>query len=65
MASTGKEKMIFYQDNAPGHLFRIAVDKLHEMRYELLPHPTDSSNLAHYNLFPFLNTKIWLVGKEN
>jgi len=38
--------------------------KLHELRFELLPHPPYSSDLAPCDFFLFPNLKIWLRGKK-
>ncbi|KYN44165.1 hypothetical protein ALC56_01481, partial [Trachymyrmex septentrionalis] len=46
------------------HIFAIAVAKLHELRFELLPHTSYSSNLVPSNFFLFLNLKKWFAGKR-
>ena len=38
--------------------------KFHELRYELLPHPPYSSDLAPSDYFLFPNLKKWLAGKR-
>ncbi|EFN64908.1 Histone-lysine N-methyltransferase SETMAR, partial [Camponotus floridanus] len=40
------------------------VAKLHELRYELLPHPPYSPDLAPCDFFLFPNMKKWLAGKK-
>lgn len=59
-----KKKIIFHQDNAPAHTSMIAMAKLHELRYELLPHPPYSPDLAPSDYFLFPNLKRWLQGKK-
>ncbi|KAL1460741.1 hypothetical protein WDU94_012693 [Cyamophila willieti] len=60
----GKKKVLFHQDNAPVHTSTTSMAKLHELRWELLPHPPYSPDLApcDYHLFP--NLKKWLGGKK-
>lgn len=41
-----KKKVLFHQDNAPAHKSVVATVKLHELRYELVPHPPYSPDLA-------------------
>ena len=38
--------------------------KIHEMGFELIPHPPYSPDLAPCDFFPFLNLKTWLGGKR-
>ncbi|KAL1454589.1 hypothetical protein WDU94_010809 [Cyamophila willieti] len=59
-----KKKVLFHQDNAPVHTSTTSMAKLHELRWELLPHPPYSPDLApcDYHLFP--NLKKWLGGKK-
>ncbi|XP_066994420.2 histone-lysine N-methyltransferase SETMAR [Anabrus simplex] len=59
-----RKKVIFHQDNAPPHTSVIAMAKLHELGYELLPHPPYSPDLApsDFHLFPKL--KIFLGGQR-
>ena len=38
--------------------------KFHELRYELLPHPPYSADLAPSDYFLFSNLKKWLVAKR-
>ncbi|XP_012057688.1 PREDICTED: histone-lysine N-methyltransferase SETMAR-like [Atta cephalotes] len=57
------KKMLFYQDNAWVHTCPALVAKFNEFRYELLPHPVYSPDLALcYFLFP--NLKKWFGGKR-
>ena len=46
MPTNEKEKVLFHQDNAPCHKLITAMAKLHELHFELLPHPHYSPNLA-------------------
>lgn len=59
-----RKKVMFHHDNAPVHSSRVAAQKLSELRFELLPHPAYSPDLApsDYHLFPKL--KIFLSGKK-
>lgn len=59
-----KKKVLFHHDNAPAHSSAIATAKLVELRYELLPHPPYSPDLAPCNFFLFPNMKKWLGGKR-
>ena len=59
-----KKKVLFYHDNAPTHSFGIVEAKLHESRYELLPHPPYSPHPAPCDFFLFANMKKWLVKKK-
>lgn len=59
-----KKKVLFHHDNAPAHSSRIVAAKLHELHYELLPHPPYSPDLAPCDFFLFPNMKTWLGGKK-
>lgn len=59
-----KKKVLFLQDNAPVHTSTIAMAKFHELRFELLPHPPYSPDLAPSDFFLFPNLKKWLGGKR-
>ena len=59
-----KKKVLFYYHNAPAHSSAIATAKLVELRYELLPHPPYSPDLAPCDFFLFPNMKKWLGGKR-
>jgi histone-lysine N-methyltransferase SETMAR len=59
-----RKKVIFHHDNAPTHTSTVAMAKLHELRFELLPHPPYSPDLAPCDFFLFPNLKIWLGGKK-
>ena len=41
-----KKKVLFYQDNALCHKLIAIMAKLHELHFELLPHPSHSPDLA-------------------
>ena len=41
-----KKKVLFHEDNAPCHKLITMVAKLHELCFELLPHPPYSPDLA-------------------
>lgn len=59
-----KKKVLFHQDNAPAHSSAIATTKLFELRYEVLPHPPYSPDLAPSDYYLFPNMKKWLAGKR-
>lgn len=59
-----RKKVLFHHDNAPAHSSAIATAKLVELRYELLPHPPYSPDLAPSDFFLFPNMKKWLAGKK-
>ena len=50
--------------NALTHSSAVATAKLVELRYELLPHPPYSLDLAPCDFFLFLNLKKWFGGKK-
>ncbi|XP_014484314.1 PREDICTED: histone-lysine N-methyltransferase SETMAR-like [Dinoponera quadriceps] len=52
-----KKKILVYQDNASAHKSVKAMAKLNELRYELLPHPPYSSDLAPFDFYLFPNLK--------
>ena len=55
---------LFDNNNAPAHSSAIATEKLVELRYELLPHPPYSPDLAPCNFFLFPNMKKLFCGKR-
>ena len=59
-----QKKVLFHHDNAPAHSSAIATAKLVELRYELLPHPSYSPDLAPCDFFLFPNMKKWLDRKR-
>ena len=64
MAKIGAQKVLFHQDNAPSHKSTVTMAKLHELGFELIPHPPYSPDLAPCYFFLFPNLKIWLGGKK-
>ena len=58
------KKVLFYHDNAPSHTSAIATAKLFDIRYEILPHPPYSPDLAPSDYFLFPNMNTWLGGKR-
>lgn len=58
-----KKKMIFQQDNAPCHKSIATMAKLHELGFELLPHPPYSPDLAPSD-YLFADLKKMLAGKK-
>jgi len=59
-----KKKVLFHQDNAPAHKSVVAMMKLCELHYEILPHPPYSPDLAPCDYYLFPNLKKWLGGKK-
>lgn len=59
-----KKKVLFHQNNARVHTCVLAMTKIHELGYELLPHPPYSPDLAPCDYFLFPNLKKWLGGKK-
>jgi histone-lysine N-methyltransferase SETMAR len=59
-----KEKIIFYQDNAPAHKIVLAMGKLRNLHYELLEHPPYSPDLAPSDIYPFPKLKLFHVGQR-
>ena len=59
-----RKKVLFHHDNAPAHSSALATAKLVELRYELLPHPPYSPDLAPSDFFLFPNLKKSLAGKK-
>lgn len=59
-----KKKVLFHQDNAPCHRSITTMAKLHELGYELLPHPPYSPDLAPSDFFLFADLKRMLAGKK-
>ncbi|GBP09164.1 Histone-lysine N-methyltransferase SETMAR [Eumeta japonica] len=59
-----KKKVLFHQDNARVHTCLVTIAKIHELRYELLPHPAYSPDLDPCDYYLFLNLKKWLGGKR-
>lgn len=61
---TQKKKVLFHQDNAPCHKSAKTVVKLNELRFELLPHPPYSPDLAPSDYWLFADFKRMLQGKR-
>lgn len=59
-----KKKVLFHQDNAPCHKSMKTMAKMHELGYELLPHPPYSPDLAPSDFFLFSDLKRMLAGKK-
>ena len=52
-----KKKVLFHQDNAPCHKTITTMAKLHELHFELLPHPPYSPDLAPNKFWLFADLK--------
>ena len=48
-----EKKVLFHQDNAPVHTSVIAMAKINEFKFKLLPHTHYSPDLASRIIFPF------------
>ena len=59
-----EEKVLFHQDNAPCHKSIKTMVKLHELNFELLPHPHYSPDMATINYWLFIDFKRMLQGKR-
>ena len=59
-----KKKVLFHQDNAPCHKSLVTMAKLHELGFELLPHPPYSPDLAPSDYWLFADLKKMLQGKR-
>jgi histone-lysine N-methyltransferase SETMAR len=60
-----KKKILFHQDNIPCHKSKkITMEKLHELKIELLPHPPYSPDLTPSDYWLFANLKKMLAGKK-
>lgn len=57
-------KVLFHQDNAPVHTSTIAMAKIHELGFELVPHAPYSPDLAPCDYYLFPNLKRWLGGQK-
>ncbi|XP_025263254.1 histone-lysine N-methyltransferase SETMAR-like [Camponotus floridanus] len=59
-----KKKVLFHHDNVPAHTSSIAIAKLHELRFELLPHALYSPDLTAENFsnYPRIySSAIWVA----
>lgn len=59
-----KKKILFHQDNAPCHKSAIAMAKINELQFELLPHAPYSPDLAPSDFYLFPNLKKFHAGKK-
>ena len=57
MSAAIKKKVLFYQDNASCHKSMKTMVKLNELRFELLPHPPYSPDLAPSDYWLFADLK--------
>ena len=64
MATNEEEKVLFHQDNALYQKLITEMAKLHELHFELLPHPTYSPDLASSDYWLFADIKRMLQGKR-
>ncbi|XP_076258312.1 uncharacterized protein LOC143195215 [Rhynchophorus ferrugineus] len=56
--------MLLHQDNAPCYKSVKTMAKIHELGFELLPHPPYSPDLAPIDHFMFSDLKRMLAGKK-
>jgi histone-lysine N-methyltransferase SETMAR len=59
-----KEKIIFYQDNAPAHQSVLVMGKLRDLHYELLEHPFYSPDLAPSDFYFFQKLKLFFADQR-
>ena len=59
-----KKKVFFHQGNAPCHKSIKTMEKLHELHFELLPHPPHSLDLAPSGYYLFADLKKMFQGKR-
>ncbi|CAK1602432.1 unnamed protein product [Parnassius mnemosyne] len=59
-----RKKIIFHQNNARVHTCVKAMSKIKELKYDLLPHPPYSPDLAPSDFHLFLKLKIFLDGQK-
>lgn len=59
-----KKKILFHQDNAPCHKSVIAMEKINELGFELVPHAPYSPDLAPSDFSLFPNLKKFHAGKK-
>lgn len=59
-----KKKILFHHDNAPAHTSIVAMAKINDLKFELMPHPPYSPDLAPSDYYLFPNLKKWLGGKR-
>ena len=59
-----KKKVLFHQDNALCHKSIATMAKLHELHFELLPHPPYSPDLAPSDYWLFADLKRMPQGKR-
>lgn len=59
-----RKKILYHQDNAPAHRSMLTMAKLNEIRFELLPHPPYSPDLAPSDYYLFSDLKQHLRGQR-
>jgi [histone H3]-lysine36 N-dimethyltransferase SETMAR len=59
-----EKKVLFHQDNALVYKPIKTTAKVHELGYELLPHPPHSPDLTFSDFFLLLNLKKMLAGNK-
>lgn len=59
-----KKKIYFLQDNASPHTCDVAMKKIKDLHFELLPHPPYSPDLAPSDFFLFPLLKKFLAGRR-
>ena len=59
-----EEKSIFLQENGPHHKSITTMVKLHELHFELLPHPPYSQDLAPSDYWLIADLKRMVQGKR-
>lgn len=59
-----RKKAFFHQDKVSVHITHIAVAKINELKFELLPHTFYSPDLTRLDYFLIPNLKKWVGGKR-
>lgn len=59
-----KKKILFHHDNAPAHTSMVVMAKMHELHFDLVPHPPYSPDLAPCDFFLFPVLKKHLAGQK-
>lgn len=63
-ALVNRERIIFHQDNAKPHTAKKTIQKLHELKWELMSHPPYSPDCAPSDYYLFRSLSTFLSGKS-
>lgn len=59
-----RKTILFHHDNAPCHTAKFTIEKLAELRFQLVPHAPYPADMAPSDYFLFPNLKKFLAGKK-